>query len=75
MVLIVAKSWGWGQRLLYHAARIIISFAASRLVAYENGHLREFRTTSIKIWDDEVSLNIKKGVSSTLVAKKITNQR
>ena len=39
------------------------------MLAYDNGYLREFGTTSIKRWDTEVSTNTKKGVSSTLVGK------
>ena len=39
------------------------------MVAYDNGYLREFGTTSIKRWDTEVLVNTKKGVSSILVGK------
>ena len=62
------KNYGFDHYAITYATKMRIVKAASRMIAYDNGFLYEFNTSTILQWDANVTKSINEGVSSTNIS-------
>ena len=68
LMIFISNKWGLNNSTLSWKCRNRIARASSRIVAYDNGYLKEFSTKSIIRWEKDVDKSTKDGVSSNHIA-------
>ena len=70
LILLTAERWGCRSVEKTYAEKIRVTRAASRLVAYDNGFVKEFSMRSISRWDTAFTNEIKNGCESNKLGEK-----